>query len=242
MIQIPILHPHEPDIFPPVEHALCDPNGLLAAGGDLTPARLLRGYQLGIFPWFSEGDPILWWSPDPRMVFATNQLHISKRFRRWMRQCDWQLRADTAFESVIKACAEPRRHQPSTWITDTMMAAYGDLHTQGYAHSIEVYQNDQLIGGIYGVAVGRLFFGESMFSYSPNASKVALTGLCHRLHQWGYPLLDAQLSSAHLLSMGGFEMPRPEFCRQVLALTQENGMRGSWREHFPSTMVKELVC
>jgi leucyl/phenylalanyl-tRNA--protein transferase len=183
----PALLPPNPEApFPPAAQALRVPDGLLAVGGDLSPARLLNAYRHGIFPWFSEGQPILWWTPDPRMVFRTGKPILSTRFRRSLRNCAWQVRADTAFDQVIAACASlPRPGQDGTWITPGMLAAYRELHRLGHAHSVEVFDGDRLVGGIYGVAIGRMFFGESMFSAEPGGSKVALAALARRLREWG---------------------------------------------------------
>ena len=218
-----------------------EPNGLLAAGGDLAPERLLEAYRHGIFPWYSQGQPILWWSPDPRVVFHTQQCHIATRLRRFMRGCDWTLRADTAFAEVMRACAAPRPQQPTTWITPEMFAAYCGLHQAGHAHSVEVYAGHQLIGGIYGVAVGRMFFGESMFSAQTNASKIALFALCAALSMWNFPLLDAQVRSSHLMSLGAVEMARSSFVRHVAALARAPGMQGAWTPHWPIASVRELA-
>ena len=196
LIRIPILHAGARDEFPAVETALDEPNGLLAAGGDLSPQRLLDAYRHGIFPWYSDDEPILWWSPDPRTVFATGHVHISTKLRRWLGHCNWMIRADTAFAEVMRACAAPRTTQPGTWITQEIFEAYTLLHRLGHAHSVEVYDGARLVGGIYGVAIGHMFFGESMFSAATNGSKVALIALCRMLHSWGFPLLDAQVASA----------------------------------------------
>jgi leucyl/phenylalanyl-tRNA---protein transferase len=218
--------------FPDVETALDEPNGLLAFGGDLRSDRLLAAYSQGIFPWYSDDQPILWWSPDPRMVFSTASPHVPRRLRRWLRSCDWTIRADRAFAEVIRACAEPRAPGDGTWITDTMIEAYCRLHAEGHAHSIEVYQGEQLIGGIYGVAVGRMFFGESMFSRRDHASKVALLALCRGLARHGFPLLDAQVSSEHLQTLGAFAMPRTEFSHRIHELCAQPGVQGSWSNMF----------
>ena len=229
MIRIAILKPGGNDAFPPVSRALADPNGLLAAGGDLSPERLLDAYRQGIFPWFSPGEPILWWSPDPRMVFATDAMHTPRRFARWLKDCDWTLRADRDFANVMRACAAPRDDHGGTWITGAMHDAYNRLHRLGHAHSLEVYDtHDRLVGGIYGVAIGRMFFGESMFSGASGGSKVALLGLARVLRAWGWPLLDAQVSSAHLTTLGAREMPRGEFVAAIARLTAQPGEIGSW--------------
>jgi len=232
VIRIPILHPGSDEAFPAVETALREPNGLLAAGGDLGPARLLQAYAQGIFPWFSPGEPILWWSPDPRMVFATDAMHVPRRLARWLSGCDWRIEADRDFAGVMRACAAPRDGHAGTWITRSMLAAYLRLHELGHAHSIEVYANDALVGGIYGVAVGRMFYGESMFSRESGGSKVALLALARRLRDWGWPLLDAQVSSAHLQTLGACEWPRARFCARIAELVREPGKAGSWCGEF----------
>jgi leucyl/phenylalanyl-tRNA--protein transferase len=242
MIRIPILHAGMRESFPPVEAAFDEPNGLLAAGGDLAPERLLDAYRHGIFPWFSEGEPILWWSPDPRMVFATDKVHISTKLRRWLRRCDWTIRADTMFAEVMRACAAPRATQHGTWITRSMLNAYEALHKLGHAHSVEVFGADnRLVGGIYGVAIGRMFFGESMFSRATNGSKVALIALCRVLHGWGFPLLDAQVASPHLERMGAVEMPRPLFVARVADYCGRPApVLSSWRQEWPLSHAADL--
>lgn len=219
--------------FPDAGHALRRPDGLLAFGGDLSPTRLLNAYRNGIFPWFSEGQPILWWSPDPRMVFRTDGVRLSSRFRRQLRASDWTVRADTAFADVIERCASaPRRGQDGTWITREMHDAYLELHRLGHAHSVEVFERDALVGGIYGVAVGRMFFGESMFSGRSGGSKVALAALARQLRAWGWPLLDAQVENPHLASLGADCMPREAFLAQVRGLVVQPGRAGAWSEAF----------
>lgn len=219
--------------FPPAELALREPDGLLAIGGDLSPVRLLNAYAGGIFPWFSEGQPLLWWSPDPRMVFRTDQIHLSSRFRRSLRSSPWQIRADTEFAEVMRACAQsPRSGQDGTWITDDMCNAYVELHRLGYAHSVEIFEGEQLVGGIYGVAIGRMFFGESMFSARSGGSKVALAALAGTLAAWGWPLIDAQVENPHLLRMGAAHFPRASFLQQVRALAHEPGETGPWTRRF----------
>ena len=240
MIRIPILRAGVREEFPDVDTALEDPNGLLAAGGDLSPQRLLDAYAHGIFPWYSQGEPILWWSPDPRMVFATDMVHVSTRLRRWLRGCDWTIRADTAFAQVMRACAAPRATQRGTWITREMLDAYTGLHALGYAHSVEVYDSERLVGGIYGVAVGHMFFGESMFSAATNASKVALLALCRVLRGWGFPLLDAQVESPHLMSLGAFNMPRKQFRAEVARLCAMADSKGAWRQRWPLMTAADL--
>lgn len=195
--------------FPDVDYAMIQPNGLLAVGGDLSPARLLHAYQRGIFPWFSEGQPILWWAPDPRAVLLPRELKISRSLRKTLRREVFEVSFDRAFAQVIEACAAPRGHQNDTWITAHMIAAYCALHARGFAHSVECWQNGELVGGLYGVAIGQVFFGESMFSRVSDASKVALTALCRS----GYELIDCQLPSDHLKRMGAIDIPRRQFMR-----------------------------
>lgn len=210
-----------------------DPDGLLAIGGDLSLPRLLNAYRHGIFPWFSPGQPPLWWSPDPRMVFHTDGVRLSSRFRRTLRQSPWQVRADTCFEEVITACAQASRpRQRGTWITSGMRQAYIDLHRNGHAHSVEVFDGATLVGGIYGVAIGRMFFGESMFSGCSGGSKVALAALAARLKDWGWPLIDAQVENDHLHSIGGRPMGRDAFLAQVADLADRPSPEGDWRERF----------
>jgi leucyl/phenylalanyl-tRNA--protein transferase len=205
--------------FPDVSTALRHPDGLLAYGGDLAPQRLLNAYGRGIFPWFSQGQPILWWSPDPRLVFRSDGVRLSSRFRRRLRSSPWTVRADTAFADVVQACATaPRRGQDGTWITDAMQAAYRELHRLGHAHSVEVFEGDALVGGIYGVMIGRMFFAESMFSAASGGSKVALAALAHRLQAWGCPCIDAQVENAHLLRLGAEAWPRERFVTTVREL------------------------
>ena len=208
---IPILGRDPESPFPPAEQALDNPEGLLAIGGDLSPARLINAYRQGIFPWYADDQPILWWSPAPRCVIFPDAVHVSRRLRRRYNQGGFGLTADRAFKAVIEACAEPRPDQGGTWITADMQAAYIRLHEMGVAHSIEVTRGGELVGGIYGLALGQVFFGESMFSRETDASKIALVALCRQLHRWGFLLLDCQLSNPHLLSMGAQEIPRLAF-------------------------------
>lgn len=201
--------------FPPISDALTEPDGLLAAAGDLTVPRLLEAYRHGIFPWYDETQPILWWSPNPRMVLKPGQAHISRSLAKHMRKHPFTISFDHAFEQVITECAAKRSTDEGTWITADMKAAYIELHRQGHAHSIECWQNDKLVGGLYGVAIGRVFFGESMFSRVTNASKVCLVKLSEHLHRWGFELIDCQVESAHLTSMGAHEINRETF-KQIL--------------------------
>ncbi len=209
--------------FPPVSRALRDPNGLLAFGGDLGETRLLDAYRHGIFPWFSEGEPILWWSPDPRAVFIPGQVHVSRSLRRFIRHCNWQLTLNRAFPAVISQCAaQPRHGQNGTWITEAVRQAYIALHRRGHAHSIEAWQDGELIGGLYGPAIGGAFFGESMFSRRENASRVVLVALSNWLAAAGYQLLDAQMPTPHLRSMGVLTLSRADYLQRLkLALDVE---------------------
>lgn len=206
------------DPFPTVADAFKEPNGLLCAGGDLSLKRLLAAYGNGIFPWYSEGQPILWWSPDPRMVLFCDELKVSRSLAKNIRNKGFETRIDFAFSRVIKACAEPRKGEPGTWISTDMQAAYLALHRAGHAHSFETWREGRMVGGLYGVAVGRAFFGESMFSRETDASKVALVALVAELGQRGFPMIDCQQRTPLLASMGGREIPRRQFLRRLAAL------------------------
>lgn len=225
--------------FPPVEHARREPNGLLAAGGELSVGRLLSAYQRGIFPWFSEGEPLLWWSPDPRMVVFTDQLKISRSLAKSARNRGYEIRIDTAFAAVLEGCAGPRRREAGTWLGPEMRSAYLRLHRIGYAHSFETWHHGNLVGGLYGVAIGRMFFGESMFSLATDASKVALVGLVQELRLRHFPMIDCQMNTAHLASLGAREMPRAEFLRAVSSLVHYPEAAGRWerseRENEPNS-------
>ncbi|APE31761.1 leucyl/phenylalanyl-tRNA--protein transferase [Halomonas aestuarii] len=203
--------PDHPVCFPPVESALRDPDGLLAAGGALTPDWLLAAYRHGIFPWFSGNQPILWWTPDPRMVLVPGEIRVRRSLAKRLRNAGFTITADRAFEAVMAACAAPRDGQPGTWITREMRAAYTRLHRLGAAHSVEVWQADQLVGGLYGVAMGPVFFGESMFSRRPDASKVALVQLARAMAAGDGRLIDCQMHTAHLASLGARDIARNEF-------------------------------
>ena len=207
---IPWLDPYSTD-FPPVDDALDDPNGLLAAGGDLSPQRLIEAYRRGIFPWFNAGEPILWWSPDPRCTLIPAKIHISRSLRKAIRNTEFEITFDQAFTEVVEACAAPRRYSDDTWISDQMLQAYSDLHRQGYAHSVEFWQKGELVGGLYGIAMGQLFFGESMFSRATNASKIAFVFFARQLEKWGYALIDCQIENDHLSSLGAGTISRTEF-------------------------------
>lgn len=204
--------------FPAVERAFAEPNGLLAAGGDLTPERLLRAYRQGIFPWFAPGQPILWWSPEPRTIIRPADLHVSRSMRKLMRQTHLRVEFDRNFPAVIAACAAPRQGASGTWITDAMQSAYIELHRLGHAHCVEVYQDEHLAGGLYGIALGRVFFGESMFSRIDNASKLAFITLVQQLEQWGFELIDCQMPTDHLFSLGASSLPRAQFSAELARL------------------------
>lgn len=214
--------------FPAVEHALTEPNGLLAAGGDLQPDRLLCAYRLGIFPWYEETGPILWWAPDPRLVLFPERIKISRSLARFIRNTDLTLSIDSAFDQVISACASPRRGSDGTWITDEMKQAYSHLHRLGIAHSLECWSDQVLVGGLYGISIGQVFFGESMFSKVTNASKLALVGLCDLLGRWDFHLIDCQVRSDHLLSLGAQEIRRDEFTKYLDQLTRLEPDESSW--------------
>ena len=210
MIKIPVLGFHTQD-FPPIEHALDDPNGLLAAGGDLSPDRLIDAYRRGIFPWFDKDQPILWWSPSPRAVLFPDQLHVSRSLHKTLRKQTYHVTMDTAFEQVIRACSEPREYADGTWITEDMIEAYVRLHELGFAHSVEAWRDEKLVGGVYGIALGKIFFGESMFSRSTDASKVAFVHLVNQLKAWDYQLIDCQVENPHLVSLGSMVIGRSHF-------------------------------
>jgi leucyl/phenylalanyl-tRNA---protein transferase len=214
--------------FPPVERALARPDGLLAAGGDLSVATLVRAYRHGIFPWFNQGDPILWWSPDPRMVLRCDEFHVSRTLRRKLKRRDVRVSFDEAFVEVVEACAAPREEDGGTWLVADMQAAYRAMHVEGLAHSVEVWRGDRLVGGLYGVALGRMFFGESMVSREPDGSKIAMAWLAAQLLDWEMPLIDCQMATPHLASLGARGVARRQFTSWVAALTSQPGP-GEWR-------------
>jgi leucyl/phenylalanyl-tRNA---protein transferase len=215
--------------FPPIDAALTDPNGLLAAGGDLSPARLIDAYRRGIYPWYSEGQPLLWWSPDPRMVLYIAEFRLSRSLAKRVRRREFDVRLDTAFDDVIEACAtEPRDGQQGTWITRDMIDAYRRLHELGYAHSVEAWRDDQMVGGLYGIALGRTFFGESMFARVSDASKVCLASLVALLQQRGVVMIDCQQETVHLASLGARAIPRRAFARELGALINSNAPPPGW--------------
>jgi leucyl/phenylalanyl-tRNA--protein transferase len=207
----------DPELFPPLEAALHEPEGLIAVGGDLGEARLLAAYRQGIFPWFEEPDPILWWSPDPRAVIFPSELHLSRSLRKRLRQAPFRISADTAFKSVMAGCAAQRPESTGTWIGRGMHRAYTGLHHAGYAHSVEAWKGGLLVGGLYGVAIGRVFFGESMFALAPDASKIAFAHLAVQLREWNYALIDCQQDTAHMQRFGSRRIARGEF-RDILAI------------------------
>ena len=213
---IPWLGPESP--FPPLEAALLRPNGLLAVGGDLSPSRLIDAYRRGIFPWFNEGEPILWWSPDPRMVLFPQELKISRSLRKTLKRGNYEIRADSAFKQVMEACAAPRGDQAGTWIHAEMIAAYEKLHEMGMAHSMETWIEGELVGGLYGVGQGKMFFGESMFFRASDASKIAFVHLVTQLQRWGFEMIDCQMKTEHLASLGAREISRKEFRQKLKEL------------------------
>lgn len=215
--RLPWLGPDDP--LPSPETAYRRPNGLLAAGGGLSAGRLLNAYRQGAFPWFNPGEPVLWWTPDPRMVLPTGAVHVSKSLARRLRRGDYTVTIDRAFGEVIRACGAPRRDGPGTWLTPEMVTAYEGLHALGAAHSLEVWQEGALAGGIYGVAIGRAFYGESMFSRRTDGSKVAISWLAAQLARWGVPFIDCQLPNDHLRSLGAVPLPRREFLQALTGLT-----------------------
>jgi leucyl/phenylalanyl-tRNA--protein transferase len=216
-------------IFPPAAAALREPNGLLAAGGDLSPERLLAAYRHGIFPWYSAGEPILWWSPDPRMVLFPDEFKLSRSLAKTLKNADYEVRLDTAFAEVVAACAtSPREGQAGTWITAEMQAAYRKLHALGHAHSVETWIDGQLAGGLYGIAIGRAFYGESMFARRRDASKIALAHLCLHLRRREFGIIDCQMETAHLASLGARPIPRREFLARLDALAPIGSPPGRW--------------
>lgn len=232
MITLPFLDSDSLD-FPDSSQALEEPNGLLAGGGDLSTERLLHAYRKGIFPWYEQGQPILWWTPDPRAVLFPERLHISRSMRKCLRRGEFKVTADQAFERVMGACGEPRDGATGTWITPEMLNAYTQLHRQGYAHSIEVWRSGELVGGLYGLALGRVFFGESMFSRANNASKVAFIHLVAQLRAWQFQLIDCQVSSGHLFSLGAEEISREAFEQVLLDCAYLPSIGGPWALNAP---------
>lgn len=234
MTRVHLLSPSQAR-FPPADQALRDPNGLLAIGGDLGTTRLLNAYSQGIFPWFDDDrGPILWWSPDPRAVLFPSELRVTRRLERTLRSGVFSVRLDTAFGRVVNGCAAPRSYASGTWITARMKRAYQRLHRAGYAHSCEVWEGDTLVGGLYGVSLGAMFFGESMFFTRRDASKVALVSLVRQLGEWGFRLLDCQVMNPHLASLGAREISRGEFLGYLAANAERPTRRGPWTlVHWP---------
>jgi leucyl/phenylalanyl-tRNA--protein transferase len=238
---IPWLDRHTP--FPSAAQALTHPNGLLAAGADLSTDRLLTAYRSGIFPWFSEGEPLLWWSPDPRMVLHTAEFKVSRSLAKSIRNRGYEVRIDTAFSQVLDGCAGPRREQPGTWLGAEMRGAYLRLHRLGYAHSFETWRDGAMAGGLYGMAIGRMFYGESMFSRATDASKVALAALASELRARDFPLIDCQMNTRHLASLGAREIKRGDFLRTVSALVNYSEPPGLWQFTQPkSARLDEAQC
>jgi leucyl/phenylalanyl-tRNA--protein transferase len=224
------LRPHDPpDAFPPVASALVDPDGLLCVGGDLSPARLIAAYRRGIFPWFSEGQPILWWSPDPRTVLVPGEFKVSRSLAKTLRNGGFEVTFDRAFGEVMRRCADPQLRPEGTWISPTMLEAYSRLHALGHAHSVEVWRAGTLVGGLYGVALGEVFFGESMFSEAHDASKVALHALVQSLLASNVEVIDCQVATAHLLSLGARLVPRVEFVAVLDRCIDESAPQSAWR-------------
>ena len=219
--------------FPPVE--LATPEGLLAVGGDLRVERLLEAYRHGIFPWYNDDQPILWWSPDPRAVLFPDKLHVSRSLERTIRRSHFRVTLDTCFRDVMTHCAGPRPQYPGggTWITPAMLEAYSALHELGYAHSVETWKEGQLVGGLYGVALGGIFFGESMFTHVPDASKVALVSLVRQLQAWGFRIFDCQQPSRHVTTFGAEEIPRREFLAHLAEALTLPDWRGRWKFDCP---------
>jgi leucyl/phenylalanyl-tRNA--protein transferase len=216
------------DPFPSLSQALAEPNGLLAAGGELSAVRLVDAYRKGIFPWFSHGEPILWWSPDPRMVLLPHEVKVSRSLQKVLRNRTYEVRADADFRQVIAGCAAPRAAQDGTWLGAEMIDAYCELHDNGLAHSIETWVDGELAGGLYGVAIGRMFYGESMFTRMPDASKIALVHLARQLQRWNFGMIDCQMHTRHLAAFGAREIPRAEFSCKLQDLVNCPHLPGKW--------------
>lgn len=240
--RIPQLPAHSPGFFPPASRALREPDGLLAWGGGLGPEWLIPAYRQGIFPWFNPGEPILWWSPEIRYGFLPGSVHLGRSRRRQLRSKEWSIRADTAFGDVIRACAEvPRAGQSGTWIGEDMIAAYRHLHAMGIAHSIEVFEGETLIGGLYGLALGRVFFAESMFSHVSQASAAALFTLSETLLAWQWSWIDAQMENPHLALLGGQRMDRTDYLGLLARDAAAAGSTGGWTARFPKREIADYL-
>lgn len=216
-------------VFPDVELSLKEPDGLLAVGGDLSPERLFSAYSQGIFPWFSDDQPILWWSPDPRMILLPSEIKLSRSLKKTLRKTHFRVTYDCAFSEVLEACSQPREKQADTWITEDMKLAYNQLFHQGIAHSFECWEDDQLIGGLYGVAIGSVFFGESMFSIRTDASKIAFAHSMEYLKSWEYALIDCQVESDHLSRFGARNISRQLFIQKINHLTKQTVTANAWQ-------------
>jgi leucyl/phenylalanyl-tRNA--protein transferase len=221
--------------FPPIQQALTEPAGLLAVSATLTTTRLLAAYRRGIFPWYNPGDPVLWWSPDPRMVLFPAELRIQRSLLKVMRKQPYEIRVDTAFRAVMTACAAPRAGQAGSWINDDMIDAYCQLHALGVAHSVEAWRDGVLVGGLYGIALGRAFYGESMFARAPDASKIAFVRLVRQLQRWDFGMIDCQMNTAHLARFGAREIPRTDFIARLESLVNLTAVPPPWRfDHDPA--------
>lgn len=242
-IRLHWLDPRDPQQpFPPAHLAMRDPNGLLAIGGDLSVARLIRAYSQGIFPWYNPDEPILWWSPDPRAVLIPTDLHVSTSLRKSIRRGNYAVTLDSAFGDVLNQCSGPRSRSRGTWLGTEMREAYAQLHMRGYAHSVEVWRAGELIGGLYGVTLGRVFFGESMFSRQPDASKVALYWLCQQLIAWDFGLIDCQVGSSHLKSLGATDVSRERFLNLLRVAVSRPPRTGLWRFDIPAPAHREHLA
>ena len=223
------LNPGDP--FTAAETALADPNGLLCAGLELSPQLVLAAYERGIFPWYSEGQPVLWWSPDPRMVLRPQDFNLHRSLRKTLKSSYFEIRTDTSFEAVMRACAEPRPEQGGTWINEAIIDAYSALHSAGFAHSVETWVDDELVGGLYGIALGKVFFGESMFMRRTDASKIAFSHLVAQLKRWQFELIDCQQKTEHLASLGAAPISRADFLQRLSRLVHSDAIAprsGAW--------------
>lgn len=229
-IRLHWLDPRDPlQPFPPAHLAMRDPNGLLAIGGDLSVSRLIRAYSSGIFPWYNPDEPILWWSPDPRAVLVPDQMRVSRSLAKSIRRADYAVTLDLAFRDVLRECSGNRAKSRGTWLGAEMREAYVELHARGYAHSVEVWRRGELIGGLYGVALGRVYFGESMFSRADDGSKIGLHWLCQQLIAWEFSLIDCQVGSSHLRSLGAVDVSRERFLNQLRGIVNQPPRTGRWR-------------